>query len=51
VPSGLIVVECKFDLAGIQRIAELVAVIVFVADQDVGIRHLRINQLCSNRLR
>ncbi len=43
--------DAGLDLAGIQRVAELVAVITFVADQHFGIRQHRINQLCSNMVR
>lgn len=40
-----------FDLAGFQRIAELVAVIAFIADQHLGVRHCRIDQFGSHMIR
>ena len=43
--------DAGFDLARSQRIAELVAVIAFIANQDLGIRHNRIDQLRSNMVR
>ena len=40
-----------FDLAGFQRIAELVAVIALITDQHLGIRHCRIDQFGSHMIR
>ena len=42
--------DASLDLAGVQRIPELVAVIAFVANQDFGIRYRGIDQLRPNMI-
>ncbi|MCP4182973.1 MAG: hypothetical protein GY761_06605 [Hyphomicrobiales bacterium] len=49
-PSGLILMDADFGHVGIRRITELFAVTTLIADQDFGIQHRWIDQLCPNMI-